>query len=167
MDQHAAHEKVLYEQTLKKFKDKTFTSQILNPPIILTLDDREQETLEKIKDDLSMLGYDIEFFGGKEYKITAIPDNLYNIDMKNLFIDMIDECMEFKGKTTSDLILHKVATMSCKAAIKGNNKISLPEVKQLLDDLLEIENPYNCPHGRPTIIAMTKTEIEKKFKRIV
>ncbi|WP_027421773.1 DNA mismatch repair endonuclease MutL [Lachnobacterium bovis] len=167
MDQHAAHEKVLYEQTLNKLKNKEFTSQVLNPPIILTLDDTEQEMLSKIEDELMSFGYDIEYFGGKEYKITAVPDNLYNIDMKTLFIDMIDECLEFKGKTTSDLILHKVATMSCKAAIKGNNKISELEVRKLLDDLLKIENPYNCPHGRPTIIAMTKYEIEKKFKRIV
>ncbi|SFG26428.1 DNA mismatch repair protein MutL [Lachnospiraceae bacterium C7] len=167
IDQHAAHEKVLYERTMKKLKDKEFTSQIVSPPIILTLDSKESEALEQCREQIEEFGYEIENFGGKEYVISAIPANLYNMNMKDLFIEMLDDFSNLSGKATPDMILEKVATMSCKAAVKGNNKLSLDEINELFDELMTLDNPYNCPHGRPTIIKMSKQEIEKKFKRII
>ena len=113
------------------------------------------------------MGDVVEPFGGKEYMISAIPDNLFNVDMKDLFIEMLDDFSNISGKETPELILEKVASMSCKAAVKGNDKLSLQEIDSLVEELLTLDNPYNCPHGRPTIISMTKYEIEKKFKRIV
>ena len=167
IDQHAAHEKVLYEKTMAKIKEKEFTSQRISPPIILSLDAKESEMLEKYRNQIECLGYEVEHFGGKEYMISAVPDNLYKIDMKDLFIEMLDDFSNFSGRQTPELILEKVASMSCKAAVKGNDKLSLAEMNELIDELLSLDNPYNCPHGRPTIISMTKYEIEKKFKRIV
>ena len=167
IDQHAAHEKVLFERTMAKIKDKEFTSQIISPPIVLSLDARETEMLEKYREQIERLGYEVEHFGGKEYMISAIPDNLYNIDMKDLFIEMLDDFSEMTGRETPDLILEKVASMSCKAAVKGNDELSSAEMDELIEELLTLDNPYNCPHGRPTIISMSKYEIEKKFKRIV
>ena len=167
IDQHAAHEKVLYERTMSKLKDKVFTSQTISPPIIISLDAKETEMLEKHREQIEKMGYVVESFGGKEYMISAIPDNLFHIDMKDLFIEMLDDFANISGRETPELILEKVASMSCKAAVKGNDKLSLPEIEALIDELLTLENPYNCPHGRPTIISMTKYEIEKKFKRIV
>lgn len=167
VDQHAAHEKVLYEKTMAKLKEKEFTSQMISPPILLSLDNQEIEMLEKYRTPIEQLGYVVEHFGGKEYTISGIPDNLYHLDMKDLFIEMLDDFSGLSGKEAPQLILEKVASMSCKAAVKGNNKLSLPEIEQLITDLLSLENPYNCPHGRPTIISMSKYEIEKKFKRII
>ncbi len=167
IDQHAAHEKVLFERTMAKIKDKEFTSQIISPPIVLSLDARETEMLEKYREQIERLGYEVEHFGGREYMISAIPDNLYKIDMKDLFIEMLDDFSDMTGRETPDLILEKVASMSCKAAVKGNDELSLAEMDELIEELMTLDNPYNCPHGRPTIISMSKYEIEKKFKRIV
>lgn len=167
IDQHAAHEKVLYEKTMKKVQNQTFSSQTLSPPVILTLSLAEVEMLEKYQKEIAAFGYEIEPFGGKEYAITAIPADFTGIDMKTMFIDMLDDFANIGGKDAPNLIMEKVASMSCKAAIKGNQHISTAEMEQLLDELLQLENPYNCPHGRPTIISMSKYEIEKKFKRIV
>ena len=167
IDQHAAHEKVLYEKTMARLANKDFTSQRISPPIVMTLDARECEMLEKYRPQIEQFGYEVEHFGGKEYMISAIPDNLFNIDMKDLFIEMLDDFSNATGRQTPDIITEKVASMSCKAAVKGNDKLTLPEVNKLIDELLSLDNPYNCPHGRPTIISMSKYEIEKKFKRIV
>ena len=167
IDQHAAHEKVLYERTMARLATKDFTSQRISPPIILTLDAKESDMLEKYRDQIEQFGYEVEHFGGKEYMISAVPDNLFHIDMKDLFIEMLDDFSNATGRQTPDLITEKVASMSCKAAVKGNDKLSLEEINELIDELLSLDNPYNCPHGRPTIISMTKYEIEKKFKRIV
>ena len=167
IDQHAAHEKVLYEKTMARLANKDFTSQRISPPIVMTLDARECEMLEKYRPQIEQFGYEVEHFGGKEYMISAIPDNLFNIDMKDLFIEMLDDFSNATGRQTPDIITEKVASMSCKAAVKGNDKLTLPEINKLIDDLLSLDNPYNCPHGRPTIISMSKYEIEKKFKRIV
>lgn len=167
IDQHAAHEKVLYEKTMARLANKDFTSQRISPPIVMTLDARECEMLEKYRPQIDQFGYEVEHFGGKEYMISAIPDNLFNIDMKDLFIEMLDDFSNATGRQTPDIITEKVASMSCKAAVKGNDKLTLPEINKLIDDLLSLDNPYNCPHGRPTIISMSKYEIEKKFKRIV
>ncbi len=167
IDQHAAHEKVLYEKTMARLANKDFTSQRISPPIVMTLDARESEILEKYRPQIEQFGYEVEHFGGKEYMISAIPDNLFNIDMKDLFIEMLDDFSNATGRQTPDIITEKVASMSCKAAVKGNDKLTLPEINKLIDELLSLDNPYNCPHGRPTIISMSKYEIEKKFKRIV
>ena len=167
IDQHAAHEKVLYEKTMARLANKDFTSQRISPPIVMTLDAKESEMLEKYRPQIEQFGYEVEHFGGKEYMISAIPDNLFNIDMKDLFIEMLDDFSNSTGRQTPDIIMEKVASMSCKAAVKGNDKLTLPEINKLIDELLSLDNPYNCPHGRPTIISMSKYEIEKKFKRIV
>lgn len=167
IDQHAAHEKVLYEQTMKKLKAKSFDSQAISPPIILTLDNEEVATLKKYEKEIANFGYEIEPFGGKEYAITAIPADFSDVDMKSMFIDMLDDFANISGEQAPILIMEKVASMSCKAAVKGHDRLSLEEATHLIDTLLTLENPYQCPHGRPTIISMTKYELEKKFKRIV
>lgn len=167
IDQHAAHEKVLYEKTMAKVAEQNFTSQTLSPPVILTLSTEEVEMLEKYKKQITAFGYEVEPFGGKEYAITAIPADFTGIDMKSLFIDMLDDFANIGGKDAPNMIMEKVASMSCKAAVKGNDRLSFAEAEHLIDELLGLENPYNCPHGRPTIISMTKYELEKKFKRIV
>ena len=167
IDQHAAHEKVLYEQTMEKLKAKSFDSQAISPPIILTLDNEEVATLKKYEKEIVEFGYEIEPFGGKEYAITAIPADFSDVDMRSMFIDMLDDFANISGEQAPILIMEKVASMSCKAAVKGHDHLSLEEATHLIDTLLTLENPYQCPHGRPTIISMTKYELEKKFKRIV
>lgn len=167
IDQHAAHEKVLYEKTLKSFKNKEITSQQINPPIILTLSMEEENILNRFSDEFERFGYEIEPFGGKDYAVRAVPANLYSIGQKELLMSLIDSLTETSAELRSDLITEKIASMSCKAAVKGNNRLSVEEANALIEQLLQLDNPYNCPHGRPTIISMSKYEIEKKFKRIV
>lgn len=167
IDQHAAHEKVLYERTMKSLKEKEHTSQLLSPPIILTLSMQEEELLKKYMEHFTNIGFEIEPFGGKEYSVRAVPGNLFSIAQKDLLIEMIDGLNDGVSLHQPDIIDEKIALMSCKAAVKGNNKLSHIEATALIDELLTLENPYNCPHGRPTIISMTKAELEKKFKRIV
>ena len=166
IDQHAAHEKVLYERTLKSLADKEITSQMVSPPLILTLSMQEAEKLSAYQDYFRELGFEIEPFGGKEYAVSAVPANLYGLAEKDLFLELLDGLEYVSGRNTQ-MILEKIASMSCKAAVKGNQRMSAAEAKALIEELLTLENPYNCPHGRPTIISMTKQEIEKKFKRIV
>lgn len=167
IDQHAAHEKVLYERTMARVRTQNFASQTLSPPIILTLSAEEQEMLTRYGEQIRLFGYEVEPFGGKEFAITAIPAYFEAVDMKGMFLDMLDDFTNISGREAPELILEKVASMSCKAAIKGGDSISRAEAEQLIDELLSLENPYHCPHGRPTIISMSKYEIEKKFKRIV
>ena len=166
IDQHAAHEKVLYERTVKNLAKKEITSQMVSPPLILTLSMQEAAKLEEYREYFAELGFEIEPFGGKEYAVSAVPANLFGLAEKDLFLELLDSLEYVNGKNT-EMVLDKIASMSCKAAVKGNQKLSVPEIEQLIDDLLELENPYFCPHGRPVIIAMTRYEIEKKFKRIV
>ena len=167
IDQHAAHEKVMYERLLKESKANKLSSQMINPPIIVTLTDLEQNVLNEHMDEFRGIGFDIEEFGGKEYKINAIPNIFPSIPKAELFNEMLSDSTNYDVISPSELILAKVASMSCRAAIKGNMRISLLEANELFDELLSLDNPYNCPHGRPTVIKMTKQEIEKKFKRIV
>lgn len=167
IDQHAAHEKVLYERTMKSLKDREFTSQNLNPPVILTLSMTEEALLKKYMDNFTSIGFEIEEFGGREYALRAVPDNLFGIEKQDLFIEMLDELAGQTENIKAESINDRIATMSCKAAVKGNHKLSLSEIHALIDELLTLENPYNCPHGRPTIISMSKYELERKFKRIV
>ena len=168
IDQHAAHERVLYERTLKEMKSREFTAQYLSPPIILSLSMQEAQVLNENMDRFTRIGFEIEPFGGEEYAVRAIPDNLFGIAKKELLLEMLDDLADgISTSMTPELIDEKVASMSCKAAVKGNNRLSAQEADALIGELLLLENPYHCPHGRPTIIAMTQRELEKKFKRIV
>lgn len=167
IDQHAAHEKVLYEKTMKSLKNRDYTSQMLNPPIILTLNMNEELLLKKHLDYFTGIGFEIEHFGGKEYAVRAVPGNLFSIARKELLMEMVDGLSDEISSHNPDIIYEKIASMSCKAAVKGNSRLSAMEANELIDQLLDLENPYACPHGRPTIISMSKYELEKKFKRIV
>ena len=167
IDQHAAHEKVLFERMMKQLQDKEMTTQYVSPPIIVSLTRAEQDILKRYEEVFSELGYVISSFGGNEFAIEGVPGNLFSFDVKEFFMELLASCGELKSNDGHDMIVEKVASMSCKAAVKGNNRLSYPEIEELLDELLSLENPYHCPHGRPTIIAMTKYELEKKFKRIV
>lgn len=169
IDQHAAHEKVLYERFMKELEQKKIMTQYMNPPIILSLSMVQQQAVEENLELLESLGYQIENFGGKEYAVNGVPANLPNVGSKDLLIEIIDSMTtEISGKSrTPQMLKEKIASMSCKAAVKGNNKLPREEVEELLKELMTLENPYHCPHGRPTMISMTKSELEKKFKRIV
>ena len=167
IDQHAAHEKVLYERIVKEMKERNVSSQIVSPPIIISLNLEEQEKMKKYQNIFKTLGFEIESFGGREYSIRAVPQNLFGMTEQGFFIEVLDHLEEDPSSKTLDVLSDRMATMACKAAVKGNQKLSLRETEALIDELLQLENPYNCPHGRPTIISMTKYELEKKFKRIV
>lgn len=167
MDQHAAHEKVLYERMMKKIKEHHIDTQMIMPPIILTLNMNEEEVLKRNMPVFTKMGYEIEEFGGNEYKVTGIPAGFPKLDYRQMLMDLIDGLMREGRMSDMDILTEKVASMSCKAAIKGNNKISYEEAKELMKELMKADNPYNCPHGRPTLIVMSKYDIEKKFKRIV
>lgn len=167
MDQHAAHEKVNYERLMKNFKEKEIYSQRLEPPMVVTVSMTEAEALTRYKDAFAGLGFAIESFGGNEYCIREVPANLYGIGERDLFMELLDAVSQENGTLDTEVIASKIATMACKMSIKGNQRVSLMEVEHLLDELMKLENPYQCPHGRPTIIKMSKYEIDKKFKRIV
>ena len=168
IDQHAAHERVLYERTLKEMKTREFTSQMISPPIILNLSMQETELLQKYMDQFVRIGFEFEEFGEESYAVRAVPGNLFSIAKKDLLLQMLDGLSdEISRNASPELIDEKVASMSCKAAVKGHMRLSVSEVDTLIGELLTLENPYHCPHGRPTIIAMSKRELEKKFKRIV
>ena len=168
IDQHAAHEKVKYERLMKQFHEKSVVSQRLMPPIIVSLTGQEESILHTYEDAFAQLGFEIEAFGGNEYALRSVPVDLYGCSERELFLAVLDELSQETGNRGSfQVIEEKIASMSCKAAVKGNNRLSLQEAEQLIDELLTLDNPYNCPHGRPTIITMTETDLEKKFKRIV
>lgn len=167
IDQHAAHEKVLYEKTVRSLKDRQYDSQLVNPPVILTLNQGEALLLEQYLEYFKGIGFEIEPFGGREYAVRAVPANLFSIAKKELLLEMIDGLSEDMSVHNPDIIYEKIASMSCKAAVKGRHAMSAAEADRLIDQLLELENPYACPHGRPTIISMSRYELEKKFKRIV
>lgn len=167
MDQHAAHEKVKYERLIKRFKEKTIETQTLNPPVIVSLSSKEQSIISDYTEYFSGLGFTIEDFGGNEIAISSVPLDLYGQNEKDMFLSLLDELCNEVPKGKQELVYEKMASMACKAAVKGNMRMSKEEVKTLLTEMMELDNPYNCPHGRPTIISMTKYELEKKFKRIV
>lgn len=167
IDQHAAHEKVYYERFVKRFREQTIESQYLSPPLIVSLNLQEEVLLETNRKYFEDFGFEIEPFGGKEYCINAVPTNLYGLDEEELFLEMLDNLASEKDKDPLGIFASRLATMACKAAVKGNHQMSVQEANMLIDELLTLDNPYHCPHGRPTIISMTKTELEKKFKRIV
>ena len=167
MDQHAAHEKVKYERLIKDLEDKQVTSQLLNPPVILNLTGREEDVLLAFLDHFTGLGFEIEEFGTGSYALRSMPADLYGCNEKELFNELLDELAENPMREKPEVILQKLASMACKAAVKGNYHMDEQEVRALLDQLLSLDNPYHCPHGRPTLVSMSKYEIEKKFKRIV
>lgn len=167
MDQHAAHEKVNYERLMEAYRKKERITQFVSPPMVISLTRAEEAILEEFKSEFERIGFTIEPYGGREYAISEIPANLYGINEKDLFLEMLSDLEDRGSMQPSELIASKLASMSCKAAIKGGQKISFQEADALVSQLLTLENPYACPHGRPTIITMTKYELEKKFKRIV
>lgn len=167
IDQHAAHEKILFEQTMNALKTRSFDTQLISPPIILTLSPNEEVLLNRYLDYFTGIGFEIEPFGGREYAVRGVPSNLFSIARRDLLIEMIDGLSDDMDLQKPDLIYEKVASMSCKAAVKGGQALSSMEANGLIEQLLGLENPYNCPHGRPVLISMTRTELEKNFKRIV
>ena len=167
IDQHAAHEKVLYERLMKDLRNRTFQSQMLSPPIVLNLSMQEEELFLKYRSCFTEMGFEIEEFGEKAYAVRAVPANLPGVARREILMELLDSLSDITGSGNSESLMDKVASMSCKAAVKGNHQMSAMEAKALIDELLSLENPYNCPHGRPTIISMSKYELEKKFKRIV
>ncbi len=168
IDQHAAHERVLYEKTLAGMKTREFTSQMISPPIVLNLTMQEQELLTRHMERFTRIGFEFEDFGQGSYTVRAVPDNLFSIAKKEILLEMIDSLSdEITRSLSAEVIDEKIASMSCKAAVKGKMRLSAAEVDALIGELLTLKNPYHCPHGRPTIIAMSKRELEKKFKRIV
>ena len=166
MDQHAAHEKILYERFMNHLKVKDMDTQMIMPPVIIELNMQQEDAYKRNKQAFSRLGFEIEEFGGNAYKVNGLPAGLPNINLKQMLIDMIDGLTD-DNSTDLDIITERVATMSCKAAVKGNNKLSFEEAKELIEELMQAENPYNCPHGRPTLIVMSKYEVERTFKRIL
>lgn len=168
IDQHAAHEKVKFERLMKQSKNNEPISQNLQPPVIITLNAREEECLRQYRNYFIQLGFEVEEFGGKEYALSSVPVELYGFGEAEYFREMMDELtLSAKLGATPDMIRTKIASMACKAAVKGNMKLSRAEAEALIDELLSLENPYHCPHGRPVIVSMSKTELERKFKRIV
>lgn len=169
IDQHAAHEKVLYERILAGVKNKSVHAQQLLPPIVLSLTLKEQTVILQQKEVLRSLGYEIEQFGGNEFSVRAVPANLFVSDEKELLLAFIDELSQEIAVTASNItsITEKIASLSCKAAIKANHVFSVLEAQELIKELLSLENPYHCPHGRPVIVSMSQFELERKFKRIL
>ena len=167
IDQHAAHEKVNYEHLTRQFREQQVTSQQLMPPIILTLSEREAELLRENEDAFRSIGYEIEPFGGRTFAVRAVPDILPSVMKEDLLKNMIGGLSEEAGARIPELLIEKTASMSCKAAVKGNQHLSKEEAEKLLDEMFSLENPYNCPHGRPTVIRITRQELERRFRRIL
>ncbi len=167
VDQHAAHEKVLYERFMKQIREHQPMIQMTQPPIVLTLSMAEQQILEEQEELFQALGFQIESFGGREYAVTGVPAHLPTINTVDMLTDALDLLAGHHGSTTPELLLERVASMSCKAAVKGNHKMDVRQAEELIREMMTLENPYHCPHGRPTMIRMTKRELEKKFKRIL
>ena len=167
IDQHAAHEKVMYERFVKHFKERSITSQSIMPPVILSLSAAEENALTRYEELFAQAGFEIESFGGHEYQLRSAPDQLLGIPDRDLLTEMLDGLSDTVGEPSGDVLFEKLATMACKSAVKGGNRLSAKEAEALIDELMDLENPYNCPHGRPTIIKISRSELEKKFKRIV
>ena len=167
IDQHAAHEKVLYEKFMKEFSNRDIVSQMVSPPQVISLNLQEDMLLKAHMEVFQELGFEISEFGGREYSIHGVPADLYGCSVQDFFVEVLDGLENENTKQASELLAGKIATAACKAAVKGNNRLSFEEADQLIGQLLGLDNPYHCPHGRPTIVSMSKYELEKKFKRIV
>ena len=172
IDQHAAHEKVNYERLIKQYQENAVLSQNLLPPVIVSLSGQEETVLKEHMDSFAALGFEVEDFGGSEYALRSVPTDLYGCNEQEMFLEVLEGLAEGSALKSSEggtlrVIEEKIASMSCKAAVKGNNRLSFAEAEALIDELLTLDNPYNCPHGRPTMVTITKKEMERKFKRIV
>ena len=167
IDQHAAHEKVLYEKLMKHLSEKKGITQNLAAPVVVNLSEREIEVLQVNLSTFEQIGFQIEHFGEKDYLITGVPADFLNVPSKELFLEMLDGLVEEGSKSHPEIVLDHCATMACKAAVKGNHRMSYAEAEKLIEQMLMMDEPYHCPHGRPTTIAMSRQEFEKKFKRIV
>lgn len=167
IDQHAAHEKVLYEKLMRRLGSKTGLTQNLAAPVVVTLSGREMDILAEYKDTFCEIGFQFEPFGDKEYIITGVPADFLDLPYRELFLEILDSMMQEGIPDKPELVLDHCATMACKAAVKGNHRLSFAEAEELLNEMLQAEEPYHCPHGRPTTIAMSRQDFEKKFKRIV
>ncbi|MBQ7584362.1 MAG: hypothetical protein IJT24_07095 [Lachnospiraceae bacterium] len=168
VDQHAAHEKVMYEKFVNAYKEKKVVSQYVEPPVIITLSGRQEETVERYGEAFSSLGFELERFEGRDFALRAVPSGFMKLNDKELFTGLLDELTEINDDTSDVSLIHdRLAEMSCKAAVKGGNRLSLMEADALLNELLSLENPYNCPHGRPTMVEFTERDLEKFFKRVV
>ena len=167
IDQHAAHEKVNFERLMKQYREKAVVSQTLMPPVIVSLSGQEETVLKEHLDTFFGLGFEVEAFGGNEYALRSVPADLYGCNEREMFLEVLDGLAEGGSFGNLRVVEEKIASMSCKAAVKGNHLLSVPEAEALIDELLTLDNPYNCPHGRPTIVSMTKYEMERKFKRVV
>jgi len=171
IDQHAAHEKVKYERLMKQYHmhehEREAASQNLLPPVIVSLTGQEEAILKEYLDIFHSLGFEIESFGGSEYALRSVPVDLYGCGEREMFLDVLEELCSGSSRKSPRVVEEKIASMACKAAVKGNRRISLAEAEKLIDELLTLDHPYNCPHGRPVIITMSKAEMEKKFKRII
>jgi DNA mismatch repair protein MutL len=166
IDQHAAHERVLYEKLLSKLNNSEVMSQGLLQPIIIQVSIREKQLITDYMQVFDELGFEIEEFGKDAYAIRSVPYIFSKSLSEEQFIEILDNLDEHYDSNKYEIIRHDIATMACKAAVKAHDKMSVLEYHKLFDELLELENPYTCPHGRPTIISMTRYELEKKFKRI-
>ncbi len=167
IDQHAAHEKVNYERLMKQYHEKNVASQTLMPPVIVSLSGQEETVLKENMEIFASLGFEVESFGGSEYALRSVPVDLYGCNEREMFLEVLDQLSAGTAFGSIRVIEEKIASMSCKAAVKGNNLLSFAEAEALIDELLTLDNPYNCPHGRPTIVTMTKAEMDRKFKRIM
>ena len=168
VDQHAAHEKILFEQTMEALRQREMFSQRVSPPIVVHLTPRQEELLNAYREQFAQLGYDIEAFGERTVALSAVPSNLFSISGESLFTEILDQAQEeIDSRMTPEIIREKIASLSCKAAVKGHTTMDARQMDALLRRLFELDNPYHCPHGRPTMIAMTRAELDKKFKRIV
>ncbi len=167
IDQHAAHEKVMFESLMEKRKTGQIHTQMISPPIILNLSMNEADLIQRYLQNFKEIGFEIEPFGGQDFAVRGVPTDLYTLDSQEVLMEIIDNLSNESAKMSPDILTDKRASMSCKAAVKGNNRMSFREADELITQLLSLENPYNCPHGRPTIISMSKYELEKKFKRII
>ena len=168
VDQHAAHEKILYEEISAALKERRHTSQLVTPPLVIRLTARQEQVLNSYREEFIRLGYEIEPFGDKAVALTAVPANLYSLSEESLFTEILDRAQEeINSRATPDMIRERIASLSCKAAVKGNTAVDEKQMDALLKRLFSLENPYHCPHGRPTMIAMTRAELDKKFKRII
>jgi len=167
IDQHAAHEKVNYERLVEKVHNQSVVSQILSPPIIISLNEEEQANFNQHIDDFEALGFKLSSFGGNDFALTEVPYEMGSVDKKQLFLDIIEEAGKWKKLSDTRLVRERLATMACKASIKGNQKVSRGEIEELISELLTLDNPYHCPHGRPTMISFDRNDLDKMFKRIV
>ncbi len=161
IDQHAAHERVLYEQIKENYKKHIQqNSQLMLIPEVVTLTHQEMEFVRENKEMLVNIGFDIEEFGENTLKINGIPDLEYRAKTTNIFLDILDEMLTNQRTSIKDIEERFIATVACKAAVKANMDLSRQEVDKLIQNLLSLNNPYTCPHGRPTTIKISREDLK-------